>query len=238
MSANGSPPEFHSANKSSARGDSVPAPAVGRLSLYLRELEALDQQDRQTISSKQLGEALGLTDAQVRKDLAYFGQFGHPGIGYRVEELIIRIRGILGTDRSWKALLIGMGNLGRALLSYRGFARKRFHIVAVFDNDPAKIGRRHNDESSLEIYPLDRLQEVIRYEDVQIGIIAVPAEGAQEVADALVEAGIKGILNFAPASLSVPDHIAVTSVDLALRLEQLVFRVNTSQMADGHKKQE
>ena len=123
------------------RGDVVPAPAVRRLSLYLRELEGLLRRNRETISSKQLGETLGLTDAQVRKDLAYFGQFGHPGIGYRVDDLVTRIKCILGTDRTWNALLVGAGNLGHALVSYRGFGKKGFEIVAVFDNDPEKIGQ-------------------------------------------------------------------------------------------------
>src|SRR5215831_14321399 len=126
----------------SPRPDTVPNPAVRRLSLYLRQLEAFKRKDRKTISSKQLGESLNLTDAQVRKDLAYFGQFGHPGIGYRVDDLIARVRKILGTDKIWPVLLVGAGNLGRALLAYRGFDSKGFQLVAVFDNDPAKIGKK------------------------------------------------------------------------------------------------
>src|SRR5450755_5036594 len=124
------------------RFDSIPNPAVRRLSLYLRQLEGFKRKDRRTISSKQLGGSLNLTDAQVRKDLAYFGQFGHPGIGYRVEDLIGQVRKILGTDKTWNVLLIGAGNLGRALMSYRGFDAKGFKLVAVFDNDPAKIGEK------------------------------------------------------------------------------------------------
>src|SRR5205814_6172065 len=116
------------------RPESIPDPAVRRLSLYLRQLEAFARKNRQTISSKQLGESLNLTDAQVRKDLAYFGQFGHPGIGYRVDDLIGRVRHILGTDKVWNVLLVGAGNLGRALLAYRGFDAKGFKLVAVFDN--------------------------------------------------------------------------------------------------------
>src|SRR5580704_8467292 len=119
------------------RPDLVPDPAVRRLSLYLRQLEVFRRKDRRTISSRQLGESLGLTDAQVRKDLAYFGQFGHPGIGYRVDELIARVRHILGTDKIWNVLLVGAGNLGRALMAYTGFDAKGFHLVAVFDNDPS-----------------------------------------------------------------------------------------------------
>src|ERR1700733_4696095 len=115
------------------RPDAIPNPAVRRLSLYLRQLEGFKRKDRRTISSKQLGESLHLTDAQIRKDLAYFGQFGHPGIGYKVEDLISQVRKILGTDRIWDVLLVGAGNLGRALLAYHGFERKGFRLAAVFD---------------------------------------------------------------------------------------------------------
>ena len=185
------------------RNGQVPAPAVRRLSLYLRELEGVLKQDGRTISSKQLGQALGLTDAQVRKDLAYFGQFGQPGIGYPVDELVARIRAILGTDRAWNALLVGAGNLGRALVRYRGFIEKDFHIVAVFDNNPAKIGERVGGQDGLEILSLDKLQSIIAERDIRMAIIAVPAEVAQELVDRLVGVGIQGILNFAPAALSV-----------------------------------
>lgn len=215
-----------------SKGDTVPAPAVRRLSLYLRELESFLRYDRRTISSKQLGEALNLTDAQVRKDLAYFGQFGHPGIGYRVEELVTRIRCILGTDRTWNVLLVGAGNLGNALLSYRGFTKKGFQIVAVFDSDPAKVGRRIGAAPRLEIYPMERVEQVITESNVQLGVISVPADYAQAVADTLVKAGIKGILNFAPTSLNVPESVPVASVDLAVHLEQLAFRVSANQLAN------
>src|SRR5258706_7762273 len=120
----------------------IPNPAVRRLSLYLRQLEAFQRKDRRTISSRQLGESLGLTDAQVRKDLAYFGQFGHPGIGYRVDDLIAQVKRILGTDKVWDVLLVGAGNLGRALSAYKGVNAKGFRLVAIFDADPAKIGKK------------------------------------------------------------------------------------------------
>lgn len=233
MADDGTPPEFQSNSKPPVRPDAVPAPAVGRLSLYLRELESFQRQDRQTVSSKQLGEALGLTDAQVRKDFAYFGQFGHPGIGYKVDELIARIKTILGTDRSWNALLVGAGNLGRALLAYRGFAAKGFHIVAVFDNDSGKVGQKIEGAEVDEVLPAGKYADIIRQRDIQIGILTVPADHAQQVADDLVAAGIRGILNFAPASLALPENVSLTAVDLALRLEQLVFRVTTNQHVDG-----
>src|SRR5687768_12907895 len=120
--------------------ESVPNPAVRRLSLYLRQLESLKRTDRTTVSSKQLGQSLGLTDAQVRKDLAYFGQFGHPGIGYRVDDLIGQVKRILGTDKTWNVIMVGAGNLGRALASYRGFNNKGFKLVAIFDADASKVG--------------------------------------------------------------------------------------------------
>src|SRR6476660_1667023 len=126
----------------SFRPESIPNPAVRRLSLYLRQLEAFQRKNRRTISSKQLGESLRLTDAQVRKDLAYFGQFGHPGIGYRVDDLIVQLRKILGTDRTWNVLLVGAGNLGRALSAYRGFGSKGFQVIAVFDIDATKVGHK------------------------------------------------------------------------------------------------
>src|SRR6059058_5665267 len=133
------------------RSEPIPNPAVRRLSLYLRQLEAFKRKDRRTISSKQLGESLGLTDAQVRKDLAYFGQFGHPGIGYRVDDLIGQVKRILGTDKTWNVLLVGAGNLGRALLAYKGFDVKGFRLAAVFDADPTKVGKK---QGSFLIQPL------------------------------------------------------------------------------------
>ena len=123
------------------RPDLVPNPAVRRLSLYLRQLEAFKRKDRRTISSKQLGESLNLTDAQVRKDLAYFGQFGHPGIGYRVDDLIAQVKRILGTDKIWNVLLVGAGNLGRALMAYKGFNAKGFRLTNVFDASPQLVGK-------------------------------------------------------------------------------------------------
>jgi redox-sensing transcriptional repressor len=207
------------------RLESIPNPAVRRLSLYLRQLEAFKRKDRRTISSKQLGESLGLTDAQVRKDLGYFGQFGHPGIGYRVDELIAQLRRILGTDRIWSVLLVGAGNLGRALLAYKGFERKGFKLTAVFDADAGKVGKKYG---GFVIQSMSELAGTVQKSAIRLGIIAVPADYAQEVADQLVTAGVRGILNFAPVSLTVPPEVGMTSVDLAVQLEQLSFAVNFS----------
>jgi redox-sensing transcriptional repressor len=214
----------------SGREGRVPTPAVRRLSLYLRELEALQRSNRQTFSSRQLGDALSLTDAQVRKDLAYFGQFGRPGKGYSVSGMIARIRQILGTDRTWTALLVGVGNLGTALLSYRGFFGKGFEIVAAFDNDPSVIGQVLGLQPGIRIQPLEQLETVITDHGVQMAILCVPADAAQVLADRLVAAGVKGILNFAPRTLTVPETVSLASVDLAQRLEQLAFHICANQV--------
>ncbi|MHC4911255.1 MAG: redox-sensing transcriptional repressor Rex [Planctomycetota bacterium] len=201
----------------------IPRPTVKRLSLYLRELESKAAHDEQTVSSKQLGQALGLTDAQVRKDLAYFGQFGHPGIGYRVAELTGQLRRILGTDRRWRAAVVGAGNIGRALIPYGQFGRKGFDIVAIFDRNPDVIGTTIGEH---RVHGIDEIGAVVRERDVKIGIVAVPADHAQDVANALIEAGVVGILNFAPVRLDVHDAVCVLSVDLSRTLEQLAFQVS------------
>lgn len=204
-------------------GDSPPPKAViSRLSLYLRELQHLVRDGRLTTSSSGLGQRLGFSDAQVRKDLAYFGQFGHPGIGYRCEELIPVIRGILGTDRGWPVAMIGAGNLGRALLGYKGFARQGFRITAVFDIDPTTVGRTIE---GVPVHHFDDLERVIAAEQIKIAMIVVPAAAAQGVADRLVAAGIEGILNFAPVTIALPEHVSTVGVDLAIELEQLTFSV-------------
>ncbi len=215
---------------SQTRPVSVPAPAVRRLSLYLRCLDNLCRDDRGTVSSRQLGDALKLTDAQVRKDLACFGQFGQPGIGYQVDELIKRIREILGTDRMWNVLLVGAGHLGMALSAHRGFARRGFRLVAVFDNDRAKIGKPIPNVRDVRIQPIEEVDQTVRDRDIRLAIIAVPAEAAQDIAQRLVSAGVRGLLNFAPVSLDVDTQVPVTAVDLAVHLEQLSFQVgaNTS----------
>lgn len=212
----------------SSRQEPIPTPAVRRLSLYLRQLEAFKKKERRTISSKQLGESLGLTDAQVRKDFAYFGQFGHPGVGYRVDDLVNQLKKILGTDKTWNVLLVGAGNLGRALLAYRGFEQKSFRLVAVFDADKTKVGKMHG---PFAIQSMNDLKATVEREGIKLAMLAVPADNAQDVADALVEAGVRGLLNFAPVSITVPADVALNSVDLAVQLEQLSFQVSVSSIA-------
>jgi redox-sensing transcriptional repressor len=217
-----------------SKSDSVPGPTVRRLSLYLRQLEAFRESNLQTVSSKQLGDALRITDAQVRKDLAYFGQFGQAGIGYNVEELITRVRGILGTDQPWNALVIGAGNLGRALLSYRGFKKKGFELIAVFDADETQVGEPVGVDSEIRIQPMSELRRTVEEKDIKLAVVAVPAEAAQAVADDAIEAGVRGILNFAPVALHVPPGISLVSLDLAVHLEQLSFQIGAAAAAQNN----
>jgi redox-sensing transcriptional repressor len=201
---------------------SIPKAVVNRLSLYLRELEHLIRDGHETTSSNRLGSALGFTDAQVRKDLAYFGHFGYPGIGYRCDELISAIKRILGTDQQWPAALVGVGNLGRALLGYRGFPQRGFRIVAAFDAAIEKVG---TPIEGLVVQHLDRLPAVALRNKIRLGMIAVPASSAQLVADRLVAVGVEGILNFAPVTINLPESVSQIGVDLAIELEQLAFSV-------------
>lgn len=201
---------------------SVPKAVVSRLSLYLRELQHLLRDGHETTSSTQLGKLLGFTDAQVRKDLAYFGQFGYPGIGYRCDELVAAIKRILGTNREWPIALVGIGNLGRALLGYRGFGEQGFRVVAAFDIDPQVVGANIE---GVPVYSITRLEEIIRDKGIRLAIIAVPAVAAQGVAEQVVQAGVEGVLNFAPVTISLPKQISTVGVDLAIELEQLSFAV-------------
>jgi redox-sensing transcriptional repressor len=196
--------------------------SVGRLSLYLRRLEILLREGTTKVSSGTLGDALGVTDAQVRKDLAYLGHLGHPGVGYSAPELIGAIRRALGVDREWSAALAGVGNLGRALLRYRGFADRGFRIVALFDADPAKIGQR---VEGMEIHAPEAMSELLPTLRVELGVLATPAESAQASADAMAAAGVRGLLTFAPGVLRRPAGVSVVSVDLTVQLEQLAFFV-------------
>jgi redox-sensing transcriptional repressor len=197
-----------------------PVPAVRRLSLYLRQLEGLADQARPTVSSRQLADGLGVTDAQVRKDLAYFGQFGRRGVGYRVAPLIAELRRILGTDKPQNVVVIGAGDLGRALMRYKGFFKKGFHLVAAFDVDPDKIGLRVD---GVHVHHMDELEEILHSRQVRLAVLTVPAEAAQPVADRLAGAGVQGILNFAPTAVRVAPEVSLSLVDLAAHLEQLSF---------------
>ncbi len=205
--------------------------SVGRFSLYLRRLQRFLREGVPTVSSGMLGEALGITDAQVRKDLAYLGNLGQPGIGYPTQELIDALRGRLGINRDWTAVVVGVGNLSRALLRYRGFEKQGFRFVALFDVDPEKVGQQ---VEGIDIYALESMPEIVRNTGAELGVVAVPAEAAQAVADALVAAGIRGILNFAPTALRLPAGTSLIAVDLAVQLEQLAFLVHLNQGPIDH----
>ena len=194
---------------------------VRRLSVYTRCLQQLEEDGVKTVSSQELAERFNLNSAQVRKDLAYFGEFGVRGIGYYVSGLKAELQKILGLDREWPVALVGLGNLGSALLAYRGFGRQGFRIVAIFDDDTAKISR--GEVAGVPVFPTADLTREIKARGIQMGIVAVPAEAAQTVTDQLVAAGIKTILNFAPARIRVPREVRLKDVDLSIELETLSF---------------
>jgi redox-sensing transcriptional repressor len=194
--------------------------AVRRLALYQRFLQEAADSGLETISSGELAERGGTTSAQVRKDLSLFGSFGKRGLGYEVPELLRQIREILGVDRSWKVALVGAGKIGSALFSYRDFQQRGFRIRAVFDSDPGKVGQDLGGVTVLADADMDR---VLRDEQVEIAIVAVPADAAQAVVDRVVRAGVRAVLNFAPVRLRVPRGVALRNVDLTLELEGLSF---------------
>ena len=196
--------------------------SAARLSVYLRCLEGWQREGVARVSSREVGRALGVTDAQVRKDLSQLGHLGQRGIGYDTGELIRAIRRQLGIDRTWSAVLVGVGNLARALLRYKGFRERGFEFVALFDTDPAKIGQT---VEGLRIEPFERLEKRVRELKAELALLTVPAESAQIVADSLVAAGIRGVLNFAPVVLRLPPSVRLVTVDFSIQLEQLAFRV-------------
>lgn len=200
----------------------IPEATVQRLSIYSRFLERLDKKGVITVSSGEIARGVGVSPAQVRKDLAYFGEFGTRGVGYNVKDLIHYILKILGLTKSWPVVLVGAGNLGTALTAYKGFADRGFKIVGVFDNDLLKIGKRIQD---LEVMPLEKIPAVVAEHDVKIGIIAVPIGAVQNIASILVDAGVEALLTFGPVVLDVPEHVVVRNVDLAVKLEILTFNL-------------
>jgi len=196
---------------------------VRRMSTYYRILLGLEKQGEQTVSSAHLAELSGVTSAQVRKDLSYFGSFGTRGLGYPVSSLKNAIVDILGLNRKWSMALFGAGSLGHALLFYEGFRDDGFFFTHVFDNNERIIGQKWH---GIEILPISRTAAAIAADPIDIGVIAVPEEAAQEVADLLVSLGVKGILNFAPKQLKVPDSVRLRNVNLAVALESLSFMLS------------
>ena len=198
----------------------IPRKTIYRLSVYLRCLQRLRENHLQTVSSEALARAAGVKPTQLRKDLTYFGQFGTRGLGYDVDQLAKMISDLLGTNRLQPVVLVGVGNLGTALLSYRGFEQEGFEIVGAFDQD-AKRPRDKMPKTPL--YGMEQLAGIIHDRTVRMAIITVPADSAQSVANLLVEHGITGILNFSPAMLAVPEHVMVNNVNLAIELENLSY---------------
>ena len=196
---------------------------VRRMSTYYRILLGVEKSGVGTVSSARLAELCGVTSAQVRKDLSYFGNFGTRGLGYQVSDLKNAIVRILGLNREWRMALFGAGSLGHALFFYQGFRDDGFYFAHIFDADPERIGENWSD---VEIFPFERAKECLSSNPVDIGVVATPDEAAQEVADILVEHGARGILNFAPRQLSVPDNVRLRNVNLAVALESLSFMLS------------
>jgi redox-sensing transcriptional repressor len=198
----------------------IPEATVARLPLYLRALVTIADDGDATVSSEALAAAAGVTSAKVRKDLSYLGSYGTRGVGYDVWHLIHEVRDALGLTQHWSIVIAGIGNLGQALAHYRGFTERGFRVAALVDTDPAKQGMRIE---GLEVRPLEHLPELVEDSAIAIGVIATPATAAQGVAERMVEAGLRSILNFAPAVVTVPEGVTVRKVDLAVELQILAY---------------
>ena len=204
----------------------IPMATINRLSIYLRNLDELISNDVEVISSERLAKQCGVNPAQIRKDLAYFGEFGVRGVGYRVKDLYSQIKEILGLDRPWNMALFGVGNLGSALIRHANFLKHGYRFVAAFDLDSEKIGKRL--PNGLVIEHVDRFEESVKERNVEMGIIAVPPASAQSVANQLILAGINGILNFSPVQIQVPDCCRVENVDFSIKLDNLAYHISST----------
>ena len=200
----------------------IPEVVIDRLPIYGRALELLEAQGREVVNSQELGERLGVTPAQIRKDLSYFGRFGKQGRGYNVKRLLEELRQILGLTREWPMVVVGVGQLGRAILGYVGFIPQGFRIIAAFDADPTIVGTTVGD---LTVKPVDELPQALREHKADIGIVAVPDENAQDVIDTLVANGVTAILNYAPIAPHVPPHVRIKDIDPVLALQSMTFYI-------------
>lgn len=198
----------------------IPDIIVGRLPRYLRALDIMLRNGIKTTSSQELGEAIGISAAQIRKDLSQFGEFGKQGTGYSVRYLVDQLKTILHVDRSWDLVLVGVGDLGTALARYQGFVNRGFRVVLAFDNDPEKIGKTIGD---LEIMDVSRMQEEIPRSGAQIAMLTVPAARAQEVSEELIKCGIRAILNYTPMQLNLPEEIHVEYIDPLTKLQHMTY---------------
>jgi len=200
--------------------DKIPDIIIGRLPIYLRALQRLADKGVHTTSSQELGEMIGISAAQIRKDISQFGEFGKQGTGYSIPFLVERLRDILKVDRVWDMAIIGMGDIGHALARYNGFTNRGFHVVMIFDNDPAKIGQKVGE---FEIFSTAVIVEKIKQQKIKVAVLTVPASAAQEIADQLVKAGIKAILNYAPISINVPNDVHVQYIDPVTHLQRMTY---------------
>jgi redox-sensing transcriptional repressor len=198
----------------------IPDVVIDRLPVYTRALASLRDEGREVVNSQELGERLGVTPAQIRKDLSYFGRFGKQGRGYNVEKLLQELRQILGLTREWPMVVVGIGKLGRAVLGYGGFGPQGFRIIDAFDSDPAMVGTKVD---GLEVKSVDELPETLRRSKVAIAIVAVPAANAQGVIDILVANGVKAILNYAPVAVHAPPDVRIKEIDPVLALQSMTF---------------
>ncbi len=201
----------------------IPAATITRLSIYSRALEAMVDEGVSVVSSKHLADVCSVNPAQIRKDLAYFGQFGVRGVGYFVKELLFDIKKILGLNKEWNLAIVGMGNLGCALLAHQNFTRQGYRFVCAFDADVMKIGRKL--ASGLLIHAVDDLAKVCRETGAEIGVICTPPERAQDIANRFLEVPVKAILNFAPVQIQVPDGFKVENVDFTVKLDNLAYHL-------------
>lgn len=201
-------------------GKRISESTIHRLSLYYRALSLLEKENYETVSSKELAKREKLTPAQVRKDLSFFGSFGTRGLGYPVRELKIKIASILGIDRSWRVALIGLGNIGSALVSYKEFQKQGFQIVKLFDNDQRKIGSNHK---GIVVSDVKNLQSELKEAKIEMVVLAVPATVAQYIVDDVVRVGVKSIFNFAPVNLKVPEDVHLRNENMVMELEYLSF---------------
>ncbi|MFW5696204.1 MAG: redox-sensing transcriptional repressor Rex [Phototrophicaceae bacterium] len=200
--------------------NNIPDIVIGRLPIYLRALNRLTQEGHEVTSSHELGRRLGISSAQIRKDLSHFGGFGKQGTGYQIAYLEEKLRQVLKVNREWEVALVGVGDLGHAVANYRGFQDRGFAITCLFDHDPTKVGTQ---AGRFNIQPIDQLHETITTRGIRIAMITVPAEQAQEVADRLIEAGVKAILNYAPINLNVPDDVYVQYIDPVVHLQRMTY---------------
>lgn len=198
----------------------IPDIVVGRLPIYLRALNRLTQEGYEVTSSHELGKRLGISSAQIRKDLSHFGGFGKQGTGYHIAFLEEKLRELLKVDREWEVALVGVGDLGRAVAHYRGFTERGFEITCAFDSDPNKVGDSFGD---FVVQDMSKLTDTIRERGIKIAMVAVPATAAQKVADQLVEAGIGAILNYAPINLNVPENVRVQHIDPVVHMQRMMF---------------